>query len=177
MVASFADNKDYKTYYDAAQLLLNKRNDITFLAIGRDTDSKRSESLIAEKHKSNFRLLGKISNVESFVSIMDICVLSTFTEGISNAILEYMAMGKVVIASAGGGTNEIVEDNKTGFLISPSDPNQLSEKIELLLGDIELRKNMGRAGRQRIEDDFSIDNMVNKFVAVYKNFELNSKHH
>jgi len=171
MVASFTDNKDYKTYFNAAQLILSKRNDITFLAIGKNTDSDQARNLIQEKYKEHFRLLGKISNIESFVSVMDICVLSTFTEGISNSILEYMAMGKVVIASSGGGTNEIVENNKTGFLINPSSPGELAEKIEILLNDICLRKCMGLAGRRRIEDHFSIDKMVNKFISVYKNFQ------
>ena len=53
---------------------------------------------------------------------MDICLLSTFTEGISNSIMEYMALGKPVIATDGGGTKEIVDDGETGFLIGQSDP-------------------------------------------------------
>jgi glycosyltransferase involved in cell wall biosynthesis len=95
-------------------------------------------------------------------------------EGISNSILEYMAMGKAVIASTGGGTNEIIDNNKTGFLINPSSPRELCEKIEVLVNNIELRKTMGIAGRQRIEDHFSISNMVSKFIDVYKNFQVNS---
>jgi glycosyltransferase involved in cell wall biosynthesis len=95
-------------------------------------------------------------------------------EGISNSILEYMAMGKAVIASLGGGTNEIIENNVTGFLINPSSPQELSEKIEVLVNNIELRKTMGVAGKHRIEDHFSINSMVNKFIQVYKNFQLNS---
>ena len=170
MVASFSKHKDYKTYFSAAELLLKKRSDITFLAIGSDTDSDAARNLIREQYREYFRLLGKISNVESFINTFDICVLSTFTEGISNSILEYMAMGKVVVASSGGGTNEIVEDKKTGFLVGPSDVHELADKIETLLDDLELRRNMGLAGRRRIEDHFSIDSMVNKFVSVYKNF-------
>jgi len=85
-----------------------------------------------------------------------------------------MAMGKAVIASLGGGTNEIIEDNRTGFLINPSSPKELSEKIELLINNLELRRMMGIAGKQRIEDYFSINSMVNKFIQVYKNFLLNS---
>jgi len=86
-----------------------------------------------------------------------------------------MAMGKAVIASTGGGTNEIIENNRTGFLINPSSPQELSEKIEVLVNNIQLRKTMGIAGRQRIEDHFSINSMVNKFIQVYKNFQLNSE--
>jgi len=168
MVASFADNKDYKTYYKAAQMIIEKGGHVTFLSIGNGTDSEGSLGLIPEKYTANFRLLGKISNVESIVNAMDIGVLSTFTEGISNAILEYMALGKVVVASSGGGTNELVSDGATGFLVTPSNPAELAEKMELLLNDRELRRKMGEAGRRRIADEFSIERMVNKFLDLYK---------
>ena len=115
MVASFSKYKDYQTYFAAAHLLLNKRTDITFLAIGNDTESELSKSLIDKEKTKHFRLLGKKSNVESFINAMDVCVLATFTEGISNSILEYMALGKPVIATSGGGTNELIDIKKPGF--------------------------------------------------------------
>ena len=86
MVASFAENKDYPTFFKAAQILLKRRSDITFLAIGNRTDSAESRSLIADQFIGNFRLLGRKSNPESFINAMDICLLSTFTEGISNLL-------------------------------------------------------------------------------------------
>ncbi len=167
MVASFSVYKDYRTYFSAAQLLLKQRNDITFLAIGTDTDSDPCIALAGGQHQNNFRLLGKKNGIESFISIMDICVLSTFTEGISNSILEYMSIGKPVIATDGGGTNEIVEDKKTGFLVQVSNPDELAEKIRTLLNDEMLRENMGLAGQKRVKDFFSIDRMVNDFILNY----------
>lgn len=168
MVASFSKYKDYKTYFTSAQLLLSKRNDITFVAIGDNTDSDLSKNLIDNKYIENFRLLGKKSGIESFINSMDICVLSTFTEGISNSILEYMALGKPVIATSGGGTNEIVEDNKTGFLIKSLNPKELAEKIDFLLNDTELCLNMGIRGQKRIHELFSINSMTSKFISCYK---------
>jgi glycosyltransferase involved in cell wall biosynthesis len=166
MVATFSESKDYKTYFEAAQLLLEKRSDITFVAIGKDTDSDFSKTLIKDKFLKHFRLLGKRSGIESFINAMDICVLSTFTEGISNSILEYMALGKPVIASFGGGTDEIVGDQKTGFLIRPQNPVEMSQKMEMLLDDSDLRKRMGDAGKRRIQDHFSIENMVDKYLSL-----------
>lgn len=167
MVASFSPSKDYKTFFTAACQLLDKRADIIFLAIGARTDSKESKALIDEKYFKNFRLLGERSGVESYVNVMDVCVLSTFTEGISNSILEYMALDKPVVATEGGGTNEIVIDNKTGFLIPPSSPDELAGKLELLLDDADLRNKMGLEGKQRIMDEFSIRQMVNKYIDLY----------
>ena len=175
MVASFSKYKDYKTYFSAAQMLLSQRHDVIFLAIGNDTDSTLSKSLIDLKYKENFRLLGKKSCIESYINAMDICVLSTFTEGISNSILEYMALMKPVIATSGGGTNEIVEDTKTGFLISPTNPKELAAKIEMLLNDAALRKKIGTCGNERVHEIFSIDAMANKYVSFYKMILTNEK--
>jgi glycosyltransferase involved in cell wall biosynthesis len=167
MVASFSIFKDYKTYFDAAQLLLAKRKDITFLAIGDYTDSAESKRIISDEFKEYFRLLGTRSNVESFVNSMDICILATFTEGISNSILEYMSLAKPVIATDGGGTCEIVKDQQTGYLISVSNPEELAAKMEILLNNEVLCNKMGLAGKQRAVDFFSIDKMVNAFVTSY----------
>ena len=172
MVATFSEYKDYATYFKAAQLVLSTRKDITFLAIGKDTDSDLSKSHIEDKYLDHFRLLGKKSDIESYINAIDIGVLSTFTEGISNSILEYMALGKPVIATSGGGTNEIVEDQKTGFLITNSNPVELAEKIEILLNDPRRCLEMGKCGKDRIHEAFSIELMTSKYYSAYKNLLL-----
>jgi glycosyltransferase involved in cell wall biosynthesis len=168
MVATFSVFKDYSTYFNAAQIILNKRNDITFLAIGEKTDSDLSKSYIDEKYMDHFKLLGSKSGIESYINIMDIGVLSTYTEGISNSILEYMALEKPVVATSGGGTVEIIEDQKTGFLVSPSNPKELAEKILILLDDSILRMKMGKNGKDRIHKAFSIDIMTLNYLSTYK---------
>jgi len=138
------------------------------LAIGSDTDSPESKELIDNPDIDHFRLLGLKSGVESFINIMDICVLSTFTEGVSNSILEYMALEKPVVATIGGGTSEIVIDNETGFLITPSNPKELADKLGILLENKSLRARMGSAGKKRVIDEFSVEKMVNKYIDLYK---------
>lgn len=168
MVANFSENKDYKTFYRAANFIIKKRQDITFLAIGNNTDSDASKQLIGSELKDHFRLLGKKSGIESVINAMDICVLATFTEGISNSIMEYMALGKPVIATSGGGTDEIVENGKTGILTQVSDAVEMADKMELLLNSPELCRKMGLDGKKRIQNLFSIDIMVNKFIFYYE---------
>lgn len=172
MVASFSKAKDYKTFLSAAQIILNLRRDVTFVVIGYQTDSMRIKSLIETKWRQYFKFLGTKTDIESYINAMDICVLSTFSEGISNSILEYMALGKPVVATDGGGTNEILIDNKTGFLVKVSDPKDLSEKIQILLQNENLRLNMGIAGKKCVQEDFSIDKMKNKYISVYKELIL-----
>ena len=167
MVATFWEKKDYATYYKAAQILLAKREDIIFIAVGAQTDSAESKALIDKKYIGHFTFMGKRSGIESIINAMDICILSTFTEGISNSILEYMALGKPVIATRGGGTAELVKDNETGFLVAPADPVELAGKVEVLLNDPLLRVKFGSAGRARIREKFSLDQMVNRYIECY----------
>ncbi len=168
MVASFAANKDYPSFYKAGQIILEKRNDITFIAIGNRTDSDESRNLIDPRFAGNFRLLGRRSNPEAYMNAMDICVLSTFTEGISNAIMEYMALSKPVIATDGGGTKEIVDDGNTGFLVSQTNPSMIAAKLEFLLDDAGLRTRMGESGKKRVEDTFSIELMTKRYLDLYQ---------
>lgn len=168
MVASFSIYKDYITYYKAAELILKKRNDITFLAVGEKTDSAESVASIKKDFLTFMRLVGRQSDVESYIAAMDVCVLSTFTEGISNSILEYMASAKPVVATDGGGTKEIVTEGKTGFLVNAGSPETLAERITLLLDNENLRKEMGEAGKFRVVNDFSIDRMVDQYMVHYR---------
>jgi glycosyltransferase involved in cell wall biosynthesis len=167
MVASFSTAKDYKTFFEAAHMVLDKRKDVTFIAIGSDTDSNASQNHISNEYSGFFRLLGKRTGIESYVNTFDIGILSTFGEGISNSILEYMALGKPVVATLGGGTVELVIDNETGFLVRRSDAAELARKIELLLDNAHLRRNMGSAGKERIKNFFNIDNMMKKYIEIY----------
>lgn len=168
MVASFSIYKDYKSYYKAVELILKKRDDVTFLAVGDKTDSAESTALIKNEFLPFIRLAGRQSDVESYIAAMDVCVLSTFTEGISNSILEYMASAKPVVATDGGGTKEIVTEDKTGFLVKAESPEALAERITQLLENENLRREMGESGKFRVFNDFSIDHMVDQYVVHYR---------
>ncbi len=167
MVASFSEYKDYKTFIQAALFILNQRTDVTFLCIGGGNDVPYKK-MVQENHKENILFLGSQKNVESIMNLCDIGVLSsTYTEGISNSILEFMALGKPVIANKGGGTNELVLDRESGFLITPQSPKELSEKILNLLENYGKRQKMGKAGVKRIKNEFCLDRMTDQFVKYY----------
>jgi len=168
MVASFSPFKDYKTFIKAAELVLKNNQNIIFLLIGNGTDSNEAKQMISAENKTKFRFLGKKYGVESYINIMDVCVLSSFSEGISNSIIEYMALKKPVVATIGGGTSELIDDMQTGFLIKQGDVNTMKEKIELLIQKPELRSQMGEKGKKRIEDLFSIDVMKQQYILLYQ---------
>ena len=169
MVASFSLLKDYGTYIKAAQQVLNKNSDITFLCVGAGDDSTYRK-LVKPEFVNRIRFLGPQQNVESIMNICDIGVLATYTEGISNALMEFMSLGKPVIATDGGGTGELIKDGETGFLVEPKSPEELASKIEYLLDNNKLASMMGEKGKERIKKEFSIEKMINSFVDLYGTF-------
>jgi glycosyltransferase involved in cell wall biosynthesis len=99
---------------------------------------------------------------------MDIFVLpSAQPEPFGGVVLEAMAFGLPVIATAIGGSSEQVVPEETGFLIPPADPQSLSAKLRKLCEDRDLRIRLGRAGRQRIATQLSLDHTVNSISEAY----------
>ena len=167
MVASFSNNKDYETFISAAQMALKKRDDVTFLAIGDGEKLEKCKKLVRPRFQSKVKFLGKQQDVESIVNIFDIGVLATYSEGISNSIIEYMALGKPVVATKCEGTKELVPNGKTGFLVKPHDVEDMCKRIGQLLEDNKLTSKMGKAGRERIEKHFNLEKMTNAFIELY----------
>lgn len=172
MVASFGKNKDYETLIKAALILISEKEDISFVLVGDGEDLKRIKSLVPEKFDKRIIFLGKRNDVESIINIFDIGILLTNAknhgEGISNSILEYMALGKPVIATRGGGTNEIVFDNENGFLINPQDINQLKDKISLLNSNKKLAENLGKNGKSLVKEKFNLSDMTDHYINLYE---------
>ncbi|HEY9115413.1 MAG TPA: glycosyltransferase [Bacteroidales bacterium] len=172
MAASFSALKDYKTYIQAANLLLSEGADCTFLCMGKGDDSTYQELVLPER-KNNVKFLGLQSDVESVMNCCDVGVLSTYTEGFPNSVMEFMALGKPVVATAGGGTEELVLDNETGYLVKVKSPSELAEKIKFLLNNPETAQKMGEKGKERIQSNFTLSLMAEKFIKVYNEFSRN----
>lgn len=168
MVGAFFDRKDYETYLRAAIQYLDKRKDMTFLAIGDGPNLERFKAMVPDHHRDRIIFTGMVHNVESLVNIFDIGVLATYTEGISNSIMEYMVLGKPVIASDGGGTKELVIDNETGYLIPQRDVGRLLEGLNILSKSEELRVKFGANGQHRIHNVFTLDRMKKDYYRLYQ---------
>lgn len=173
MVASFTQNKDYTLFYKIAKLVTKERADITFIGIGGFLDNDHIfKSLKADTVNNNQILfLERTSDVESLIKVCTVGVLfsnkSIHGEGISNAIMEYMALAKPVIANDAGGTNEILIDNENGFLVKDENPEQISQLLIDLIDDENKRIKFGNNGRALIEKNFTIDKMGLEFEKVY----------
>ena len=180
MVGSFRGAKDYRTYIEAAKQVLCVRRDITFLAIGEGRDLPLFQKDIDEQFTNFIIFTGRQEAVESIVNLFAIGILMTDSsvhgEGISNAIIEYMALGKPVIATDTGGTTELVVEGVTGIISPQRDSRKLAENILYLLNHQGVAEQMGKNGKDRIEKNFSIDEMTKKFIELYANL-LGKSHH
>jgi len=112
--------------------------------------------------------LGYRSDVPALLKRLDLFVLPSLWEGLPNAALEAMAAGRAVVATRVDGTPEAVADNTTGLLVPPRDPRALADAITHLLTHPDLRSRMGAAGRERVAELFSMDAMVQRTEAVYR---------
>jgi glycosyltransferase involved in cell wall biosynthesis len=175
MVASFSERKDYETYIAAAQTVLATRDDVTFVAVGDGKTLERCKSLVMPQYTQRVKFLGWQRNVESIINAMDIGVLATYTEGISNAILEFMALAKPVVATDGGAMNELVVDGVTGFLVPARDAGQLARRLTDLLCDAGRCRALGKHGRHRVLSLFGMETMASHFVRMYETLTVNEE--
>ena len=169
MVASFSERKDYNTYLTVAKTVLSKRNDVTFLAVGDGINLESCMKSVPEELKNRIILTGKIKDVESLVQVLNIGVLlSTHGEGISNTIMEYMSLGKPVVATCCGGNEELIVDGETGYLIQIRDCNGVADRLLYLLDNASHAEKMGQMGFKRLKADFSLERMAQDFANLYQ---------
>ncbi len=172
MVGALHPRKDFYTFIKAANILCQSRNDITFVIIGNGTMQEELEKTVIPDVRNKILFLGRQSDVESIVNVFDVAVLTTnndvHREGIANVIIEYMALGKPVIATLGGGTPEIVDNHITGKIIRQHSVGELVNGITYFLDNERDRQEFGRRGKEKIEKGFTIDLMNRAFCELYK---------
>lgn len=114
-----------------------------------------------------FVMPGFRSDLDSLIAATDVVVLPSFTEGLPNVALEASAAGVPVVATAVGGTPEVVADLETGFLVPPGQPELLAEKVTRLLLDESLQKQMGEAGRARMHEQFTFESQAEAYLNLF----------
>lgn len=113
--------------------------------------------------------LGNRSDIAEILRLLDVLVLSTVTpEAFGRVIMEAQAIGVPVVATRVGGVVDVIEDQKTGLLVPPSDPLTLSAAILRILKDPILARSLVEAARRRVEEEFSLEKMVSRTTAVYE---------
>ncbi len=152
----------------AAALVLSRVPKACFLLVGggplQGELQSRARKLGIEDH---VRFAGSVEDGAAVLSQMDIFVLPSHMEGMSNSLLEAMAAGKPIVATNVGGNPEVVVDGKTGLLVPPKNPKALARAILRLLANPGLARSLGEAGRVRVESEFTLEKMVARMEALY----------
>ena len=167
MVAEFSDYKDFSTFIRAAQEVLARRQDVVFVAVGDGKNLDACKRMVSTNEKS-ILFLGKRKDVEALLQQIDVGVLCTFTEGISNSVMEYMAAGKPVVVTHGGGSSELIVDGEHGFLVPASDPKAVARRLEFLLDHPSNAEQMAAAGRSRVQEMFSLSQLAENTLRMYR---------
>ncbi len=139
------------------------------LAVVGDGPLRAELSVLVERLgiREHVRMLGDQSDVRDVLSALDVFVLPSRTEGMSNALLEAMAMERAVVATAVGGNCEVVADGANGLLVPSERADAMAAAIARLIHDRELALRLGAMGRQTVEARYGSRAMVRRLEAVY----------
>jgi len=148
------------------------------LIVGRDEGLRPRLEGLARKGgvAGNIQFLGERSDVPRMLAAADFGLLVSHEEGFSNAILESMAASLPMIVTDVGGNPDAVENEKTGLVVPAHDPDAISEAILRLARDPKLRRRFGAAGRDRVNQRFSMDRCAEAHAELYEELLAQAEH-
>jgi glycosyltransferase involved in cell wall biosynthesis len=153
------------------RILLERKVPVFYEIIGAGEDHRRLLYAIADQGLTDHvKLHGKMvpDQLLSRLHSVDAFLLSSLTEGISNAALEAMSCGLPVVTTNCGGMQEAIVDQRHGFVVPTSDPVAIADSLERLWRNPELRKRFGTAARERIIREFSLQGQIEQFVNLFE---------
>lgn len=173
-VGRIEEQKDYPTLLKAVDQIPQQRVHVAVAGKGSLEDKVHS---IQERLglSSRVSFLGVRRDVPRLLAAADGLVLSSISEGLPNVVMEALASATPVVATDVGGVTELVQDKKTGFVVSPRDPSCLAQAMEELMNvPDDRRAAMGREGREWIRAKCSVDEVVDQWLALYNDVLANS---
>jgi L-malate glycosyltransferase len=168
VVSNLRPEKGHDVLVDAAVDILRRFPNAHFdlVGAGPELPSIRAR-LLHHGIAGAFSLLGQREDVPALLARADIAVLPSRTESLPNSVLEAMASGLPVVASAVGGVPELIADGRTGCLVPPGDAATLARRVCELMEDPALGTRLGRAARSSVQNRYSFPRMVSAMEALY----------
>ncbi len=167
LVANLRPVKNIRCFLEAASRVAQSREDVVFLILGsgeEETSLKRYADQLGIGDRVCWG--GSVPATAPYLKRSAVGCLSSNSEGLPNAVVEYMAAGLPVVATAVGGLAEVVADGVTGELVDKGDADGLAQNILELLNDPARRTEMGTAGRARVEERFSLSAQMEGYERV-----------
>lgn len=163
--------KNQPMFLRAARKVLDENADAHFVLAGEGELKNDLEKLAADlKIEKNTHFIGRCERVPELLNISRACVLTSFFEGFSNSILEYMSAGKPIVATNVGGAGEAIVENETGFLVESNDDEMLAKRLLELLKDEKKARIFGEKGRRIVEEKFSLQSQLENTLRLYQNY-------
>jgi glycosyltransferase involved in cell wall biosynthesis len=161
--------KDHATALRVLRRVVHRRPDARLVLVGDGSERQALQDWCGRNGLTpHLRLLGERGDVARLLPAADVLLHTSVSEAAPLAVMEGMAAGLAVVATAVGGTGEIVADGRTGVLCPPGDDAALAEGVLALAGDPARRQEMGRLGRERIRVRFSEAVMCAAYDALYR---------
>lgn len=167
MIARFAEPKDHLSLIESLNEIKNENWELTFVGDGPLINNvKKTCHNLGLSNKINF--IGEQQNVVPTLLESNVFILISKSEGLPISIIEAMRSGLPIIASDVGGVNELIRNQKEGYLIDKGNKLLLNKAITQLIMDPHLRKVLGDNSRKRYKQKFEFQNMYNKTISFYK---------
>ena len=161
--------KRVQDFIKAAAIVRRARPELRFLVVGDGYLRPQLEEFTKKLGiNETVSFTGLAQKPLDFIHDFQVGVITSETEGFCNAILEYMACGVSVVATATGGNPEMVREGENGFLVPVGDVVRLADRILRLVGDDALRKKLSVANISKVKSEFSIQRMVSEHEAYYR---------
>jgi glycosyltransferase involved in cell wall biosynthesis len=173
LIANIKKIKGIRYFLHAASLICAENSGVEFVIIGYDLNetgnSMNDMKLFAQGMNiaDKIHFLGGRKDIADLISIFDVAVISSLSEGFSNVLLEYMASAKPVVATDVGGNREAVIHGETGLLVPPENCQKLAEAIRVFLDNRDIALRYGLAGRKRVENEFTLQRMIGEYENIF----------
>ena len=170
MVARLSKPKKPLLFLQVAKEILKTQKNLKFALVGSGTLSQKCHNFVEQENKEGkILLLGEKSPIEAreLFFAFDAFVLLSGFEGLPITILEAMFSSLAVVASRVGGIEEMIDENKGGFLVKNNYFNEIKESIEYLIKNPQIRKQMGEYNLQKAKDNFTLEQMVSQYERLY----------
>jgi glycosyltransferase involved in cell wall biosynthesis len=165
---TFRPRKGFRMLFEAMAEIRRRVPDARLVIAGADEMSPEARDLAASLDLlRSVHVIGRRGDMPEVLSALDVFVLPSESEGMSNAILEAMAMRLPVVATDVGGAREQLEEGRSGYLVSYPDSAALATKVTRLLEDPALRESVGAAARERVTRRYSAAGMVRQIEDLY----------